>query len=67
MAVRHEVEVGQDFRLRREPLGPVPLLPDLGGEVVAVVDAVDVDARPRIAVVVPDPADSAGPLDAEHR
>ena len=32
----------------------------------AVVEALQVDARPGVAVVVPDAADVAAPLDAQH-
>jgi hypothetical protein len=65
-AVGHVVEVAQDLRLGGVALGPGPLLHELVGEGVAVVDALDVAAGAGVAVPVPHPTDIRGGLDPVH-
>ncbi len=64
--VGDEVEVGLDLGLGGHRLRPHPLLLDLVGEAVGVLDALDVAARTGIPVEQPCPADLVGPLD-DHR
>ena len=61
------VGVGQDFRLRRVLLRPVPLLVQLLREGERVLHALDVAARARIAVPVPGAADAAAGLEHPRR
>ena len=66
-AVGDVVDVAQDLRLGGVALGPVPLLLELVGERVRVVQALDVAARARVAVPVPGAADAvAGLVDARR-
>ena len=58
-AVGDVVEVAQDLGLRRVALGPLPLLLELVGEPVGVLQALDVAARAGVAVPVPGAADAA--------
>jgi hypothetical protein len=62
-AIGDEVQVLLDLCLRRQQLAPCPLLLDLIGEAVAVLDALDVAARPRIAIEQPRAADGIGSLE----
>ena len=64
--VGDEVDVAQDLGLGSVPLSPVPLLEDLLGERVAVLDALDVAPRPRVAVPVPHTAHVASGFDDVH-
>ena len=58
-AVGHMFEIAQDLGLRRVLLGPAPFLLQLRRKLVAVLDALDVAARTRVAVPVPGTADAA--------
>ena len=58
-----EVEVRLDLGLGGHRLRPHPLLLDLVGEAVGVLDALDVAARTGIPVEQPGAADLVGPLD----
>lgn len=60
--VGDEVEVGLDLGLGGHGLGPHPLLLDLLGEAVGGLDALDVAAGSRVAVVIPCAADVLGLL-----
>ena len=60
------VEVFQRLRLRREMLGPVPLVQQLLGEGVAVGIALRIEARAGIAVPVPGAADAGAGLEHAH-
>jgi hypothetical protein len=61
-SVGNEVEVRLDLRLGRHRLRPHPLLLDLVGEAVRVLDALDVAARARIPVEQPSATDGGGLL-----
>jgi hypothetical protein len=50
--------VGEDLRLRRVPLGPLPLLLEPVVEAVGVLEALHVTAGARIPVPVPGTPDS---------
>ena len=56
--------VAQDLRLRGVALGPLPLLFQLRGERVRVVERLDVAPRSRIAVPPPGAADVSGGVEA---
>ena len=60
--VGDEVQISLHLGLGRHRLRPHPFLLDLLGEAVRVLDAFDVTARARIAVVEPSPADVFGHL-----
>ena len=66
-AVGDVVGVAQDLRLGGVLLAPAPLLLQLVGEGVGVVQARHVAARARIAVPVPGAADAVAGLEALHR
>ena len=61
------IQIAQDLGLGGVLLRPVPLLLELLGKRVAVVDALDVTACPRIPVVVPGAADFGSGLEHPHR
>jgi hypothetical protein len=65
-AVGDEVQVALDLRLCRHRFGPHPLLLDLVGEAVGVLDALDVAARTRVPVEQPGASDRMGLLE-DHR
>src|SRR6476660_4058505 len=67
-AVRHMVQVFQNFMLLRIPLGPLPLLQQGAIEGVAIDVAVRIAAAAGVAVPVPgsaDPAAGLEPLDGQ--
>ena len=64
-AIGHVVRVPQQLWLRGVALAPVPLLLELLVEAVRVLEALNVDARVGIAVVVPSAAYAVRRLDDE--
>ncbi len=62
-AVGDVVQVAEDFRPGRIALGPVPLLLELLGERVGVVQRLDIAAHARVAVPVPGAADAVALLE----
>ena len=60
------VGIAEDLRLGGVALAPVPLLLQLRGERVRVVERLDVAACPGVAVPPPRPAHAAGGLEAAH-
>ena len=62
--VRDELQVGQDLRLSREALAPLPLTLDLVGEGVRVVHRLEVAPRTRIPIPIPRTTRTAGPIEA---
>ena len=61
------LDVAQDLRLGGVALGPAPLLLELVGEGVGVVQALDVAAGARVAVPEPGAADAAAGLEDARR
>ena len=61
--IGHVIGVLQDFRLRCEAFGPVPLLLQFVGELVGILHALDVAARARITVPVPGAAHAVAGLE----
>ena len=59
--VRHMLQVAQDLRLGGEALAPPPLLLQCVGELVRILDTIEVAAGAGIAVPVPGAADSRCP------
>ena len=66
-AVRDVLQIAQDFRLPRIAFGPPPLLLELVGELVGILDAIGIAAGAGIAVPVPGTADAAAPLEDLYR
>ena len=65
--VRHMLQVAQDLGLRGEALAPAPLLLERIGELVRILDAVEVAAGARVTVPVPGAAHPAALLQDTHR
>ena len=65
--VRHMLQVAQDLGLGGEALAPPPLLLERVGELVGVLDAVEIAAGARVTVPVPGAADPAALLQDAHR
>ena len=65
--VGHPVDVAQDLALGGVLLRPVPLLLELSGERIAVVDALHVAARTRVPIVIPGSADIGRRLEHPYR
>src|SRR6266446_683827 len=61
-AIGNMVGVGEDFRLRRVLLPPIPLLVELLGEGEGVLHALDVATWARITVPIPGAADATAGL-----
>ncbi len=61
--VGHVIRIGENIRLRREFLRPVPFLLQFLVEGVGVLHALDVAAGTRVAVPVPGAADTAAALE----
>ena len=65
-AICHVLQIAKDLRLRGVALGPAPLLLQLVGKLVGILDAIAIAARARIAVPVPGAADPAALLKDPH-
>ncbi len=65
-AIGHMIGVAQQLRLCGVAFAPLPLLLQLGRELVGVFDALHVAARARIAIPVPGAADAAARLQHAH-
>jgi hypothetical protein len=67
VAVGDEAEIAQDLGLGRVFLRPGPCGLEVGIEGVAVINGLDVAARPGLSVPVPGAADVAGFFEADRR
>src|SRR3954468_14129811 len=61
------IEVAQQLILRGEALAPAPFTAQPIGEMVAIIDALDIDPRARITIVEPHSANAARCLDTAYR
>ena len=66
-AVRHVLGIGQDFRLRRVALGPLPFLLKLVRELIGILQALDIAAGAGIAVPIPCAADTIRGFEGARR
>ena len=57
--IGHEIQIAQIFRLAGKTLLPVPFIKQLAGEGVAIGITLGIETTPRIAVIVPCPAEIA--------
>ena len=62
-ALGNVVQIAQDLRLGRVALGPVPLLLERFRELIGVLHALHIAARPGVAIPVPGTADAGGGLE----
>jgi hypothetical protein len=60
------IEVRKDLRLRRVPLGPNPVLLQLFGERIGIIDAFDIATGARVLVPVPGTADIGATVETAY-